>query len=1007
MNSRYSIILILTIFLMAAVSYAQVDRQTGIIRGVVKDIDGKPLQGVNVTAKGSALMGSVSDMSGINGAYRLVSLPPGTYSVTAELEGFIKIVRENVIVEVGSTFTVNFTLQQAAISEEITVTAPSPTVDIASSKISNVVSEDVIQMLPLDHSPTSIVALTPGAISETVIHGGVNNVLPYEIDGVNVNDPANYGLMVGPLYDTIEEVEVVSGGLPAQYGNTGGGFVNIVTKSGGNEFHGMVSFRYTNEHMTDVLYSDAQLADFGIAKPQSPIFQYNAGIALGGPIVKDRLWFFGNVNYNRSKSYGPFIPTTILGQDYGVYNTKYSGPRGFLKLTAFPKESIRFFVMLESYVENNSNYDAGWNVTEEATLNMKTSVVAATLNLDWTLGSNTILHLRGGYTSKTIDTLPKDKSYSGAAYQDIFTGYVWGTPYAERDRYWVKRPTLRASARITHFMDNFIWGDHEFGAGIEWERNKMERYWPTYGITMQWDYYNGNPYYYRGFYNLTGPHPTRGDGRLGFSNGGENRDAIWQCYNGERAGMYIQDVWSIKNRLTINLGLRVDYDRIFFPTFHLKERPGLAYEIGEAYVKPVLGWNPWAAYDIPALGNVVKFMNLSPRLGISYDPFGDGKTALKIAFSYYHEPVANGEVSTSSPTEQTAFKFDWWDLNNNGVPDSPGIDKYNPTGGYGQFKYPDLEALKARVDPNLEAPLYTEFIVSVHRQLFKDFSIQAQFLLKKQKGTLLSADYDPITSQYFYDLNDITSSWWVPFTTTVPAVDDFPASTIDMYFLSNDAPWSMRMARTFNYPGTYRKYSGLELIFNKRWSGRWSLGGSVVFSKMRILTTSGLNSPNDLINTWGVADVDRPLSLKLFGAFKLPLGFVTSFFFWGQSGSPYCRTITVVPPASWASNNNVRAVNYSVRLEPTGSRRLRNFVPNLDFRLEKEFRLPKGKIGAFVDVYNLLGDKYANKMLNPAGTWRPVDINTDQGTYILASNYGKVTSIDATRVVKLSIRYTF
>lgn len=274
--------LVLLVVFLVSFATAQVDRQTGVIRGVVNDSEGAPLPGVNVTARSSALMGTVSDTTNMSGAFRLVSLPPGTYSFTAELEGFKKVTRENVIVRVGMTVTVNLTLEQATVSEEVTVVAPSPAVDVRSTKISNVMSEEIIQKLPLNRSFTSILSMVPGANGDITtysgsIHGARPTTLPYEIDGVNVNDPAHQGPMIQPQYDTMEEVKVIIGGISAQVGNTGGSFVNIIIKSGGNEFHGRVNFYYTREDMTGILYTDSELNNFGIAKLASPVYDCNAG----------------------------------------------------------------------------------------------------------------------------------------------------------------------------------------------------------------------------------------------------------------------------------------------------------------------------------------------------------------------------------------------------------------------------------------------------------------------------------------------------------------------------------------------------------------------------------------------------------------------------------------------------------------------------------------------------------------------------------------------------------
>jgi len=173
--------------------------------------------------------------------------------------------------------------------------------------------------------------------------------------------------------------------------------------------------------------------------------------------------------------------------------------------------------------------------------------------------------------------------------------------------------------------------------------------------------------------------------------------------------------------------------------------------------------------------------------------------------------------------------------------------------------------------------------------------------------------------------------------------------------------------------------------------------------------TSAANDANWFVYGDGRTYDDRPLVIKLFGSFNIPYGFVASFNYRFSSGTPWARGVTVVPPEDWAAANNVNIYNtYYVSLEPVGTRRYYSYNI-LDARLEKIFSLKKyGRVGLFVDIFNLLGQHYININQNPGGTWMPVDNNSGVGTYNMSGTFKKITSIsNLTRTLRFSVRYSF
>jgi len=275
---------------------------TGALTGKVVDNEGNALPGVTVTVEGPALLGKVAYVTTEAGTFRFPALPPGSgYQLTLELPGFNTIVRKGLIVSVGKATAVTVTMAMATLEEEITVVGESPTVDVKSSKTSVNFSKSFIYNIPMARDLYDVLNSIPGSVSEDVtyrrtsyISGGTVRGNQYALDGVNINDPVVMYPMTNINIDVYEEVEFGLGGHPAEVGIADGGFINIVTRSGGNEFHGAATAEYYNEDMQKSLLSEEDLTAVGLTKPAGWNKWQDFSLSVGGPIIKDRVWFFTN-----------------------------------------------------------------------------------------------------------------------------------------------------------------------------------------------------------------------------------------------------------------------------------------------------------------------------------------------------------------------------------------------------------------------------------------------------------------------------------------------------------------------------------------------------------------------------------------------------------------------------------------------------------------------------------------------------------------------------------------
>jgi len=251
MNRKVFLILMIVCLVSGLASaVAAQGRQTGSLSGTVFDNENNPLPGANVTLAGPAMMGSMSYVSSEVGKFRFVGLSPGEYDLKVELPGFKTIIKKGLYVSVGKTTEVDMALEPATVQEEVTVVAVSPVVDIQSTKFSVHYGTDFLMSMPNARDLAGIQSSLPGTVEaesgreytrmSSVLGGHLRSTL-YQIDGAILNDPTTLYAAANINVDVYEEVEISLGALPAEVGLSDTAVINIVSKSGGNKFSGMVT----------------------------------------------------------------------------------------------------------------------------------------------------------------------------------------------------------------------------------------------------------------------------------------------------------------------------------------------------------------------------------------------------------------------------------------------------------------------------------------------------------------------------------------------------------------------------------------------------------------------------------------------------------------------------------------------------------------------------------------------------------------------------------------------
>lgn len=1068
-------LILLLSFGLASISLAQ-GRQTGSISGTVVDTEGNPLPGCTVTISGPALLGTQTYVTSDTGRFRFPALYPGSdYQLKAELPGFKTTIRGGLIVSVAQTTTVTIVLEVKTIEEEVTVVAASPVVDVQSSKTSVIYTADFIANLPMDRDLYGIQNSIPGAISEGVdyrrtssILGGTVRSQLYLLDGVPMNDPATFYPMANINVDVYEEIEFGIGALPAEVGQTDSVFVNIVTKTGGNKFSGSVAAYYTGKTFTEQLLSDEDKEAIGVNPPESFRDYKDGTLSLGGPIIKDKLWFFVNGRRLTSERANPethdvrlaninLREWTFTPEELQHYDIEHEEWLGFGKLTFQLAKNIRYMGMYhwnniyEPVYSNRTGNDYTFALT---IVWDHENTHTTTHQLNWVLSQNTFIDVRGTYVYRRFPILMRPEYSNRYMVYDRLYDVFWGNTYYGDD---YLRKKFLASAALTHFADNLLGASHELKFGAEYEstiygldRYKGVEYGDNPYYTYWRDYNAGNKYYYS---------PSGRQGRLRMRPFAE-RGVVWKYDNTRRFSAFAQDS-IVSGRLAINVGLRFDYGYQYEPE---QSRPAMydRYKVGPEFMNPALSaqdpnWILKALNDqyhndesiefneVSALDpittpykKIVEFTTLSPRIGLAYDLFGNGKTALKVSFSRLYEPIWSAKYNASNILSGQAMNWYWYDLNRNGYMDLP-----RPGGVYGSpvdplylddgvTHDPDGDGLPGDQyrltsydvqDPNymyyidnLKAPYMHEFMAGIEHELTKGFKLGLQFIYKVNKNIVEDVDkyngYDPEA------LDDQGRRIWLPYDFIDPGWDGIWGTEDDqnmtVYGLADYA-----RTPTFhgvNPPEAKREYTALVLTFDKRMSDRWQLQGSILYSAFKgncdpgYSATEGeddmFDTPNYMINSYGRLPFDRPFQVKVMGSVILPFDIVLTGYFQFRSGSAWRRTLARVyfPPSTHPDYIPTQYSYVWVAAETYGTRRNPSYTM-LDMRVEKSFTFGTfGKMSLFIDAFNLGGRSGYNINQNPSPY---IYAYEDPPRMELSTTYGLVTSCYGVRSVRFGARFTF
>ncbi|MFN8062826.1 MAG: TonB-dependent receptor [Vicinamibacterales bacterium] len=926
---------------LVSVAVAQtVGSTAGAINGTVTDSTKAVLPGVTVTVTSASLMGTTTVVTDQNGFFRAPALPPGDYVATFELAGFTTVKREGIRVSVGFTATVNTELTPSTVQETVTVSGAAPVGDLQATSVATRFDAEQLASLPGSRDFWALVAQAPavsmsrmdvggsGALTQQpyvayglTSGGGVNRAM---VEGILVNEGGGGGGsdMYYTDYGSFAEVAVNSVGNTAEMPNPGV-LSQFISKSGGNTYHGNLYLDYENDSMEAHNISDAQIArgvrgsnvlDVRDTNRLSTFTDFN--VDLGGFLVKDKLWWYGAYRRTVTDQRYPtllddiqhtWVPVLTGKLTYNL-NARHK-VIGYFQHADKRQPDYLGAVIIPGGRTTTAlmNADTVWN--SQFPLNVWKAEYNAVLR------SNLLLEVRtGGYHS----LWQRDGKSAGPRIEDTGSNFVSGGTYGtdfNRDR-----PQFNGS--LSYSKTGWI-GSHNFKVGGELMRDTLEQ-----------------PF--RGFANASNAVSV-------LNNGAPLEVYVYRSPNASQNGLWTQalyanDTWQMSRRVTLNLGVRLDRHQPFYPT-----QTGPTGQTFQG-VDKVLVWN-----------------NVGPRLGVSYDVTGDGRTVVKASFGqFYLNPAADFATNVNPNPPLWFNRYAWTDTNGNGV--------WNP-GEEGRLIAVAGGTASTTLDPNIQNTFTRQGTVYVERELMPNFGVRTGVVWNGRRE---------VRGQI--NVNRRLADYNVPVEIRDPGPDgragtSDDGATFTGYNLSAEALARPVVNITTNLDGADSDYYSWELTATRREARHWSMQASFAetWTRETRLGAGTSYTPNVLINTVDGRNRTRTWQGKINATLQLPWNLRLTPVLRHQAGTPYGRTFT-------ATFNYGSA---TVLAFPASEARMPN-ITVFDIRSEKAVNIRTMRLVGFFDVYNI------------ANTNAEQEIAVASGTTFL-----RPVAITAPRIARLGIKWLF
>jgi hypothetical protein len=944
---------------------------TGAIEGAVRDDTGAVLPGVTVTLSSPGLVGGAQvRVTGEDGGYRFTLLPPGLYTIVFDLAGFQRVERSSLAVGPDRTITLDQVLRPATVEETITVVGDAPLVDVRNTAVVNTVDATVIQRVPVARRFTDLLNVMPGVQNGLYTFSPLNAVYGskvtdnvYAVDGVNFVDPNVSSAMTDVPYDDIAEVQVSTSGQSAEFGTASGGVFNFIMKSGSNEIHGLLSGYFQTKGLTANNISADQAA-LGI-RPTVFDHQYDYGGNVGGPVVRDRLFYFGSYyRFDQDQSISDFpvpIPTRQWQSTFKLDGQVSRANR------------VSGFYNYRNRLWEPFNFGFTTAGDRRTWIGIKWRNPLSSVGWTSTIGSRTVFQARYGMAFFDLINYEPFAVPGTPVFVEQNTGVITGGPNGSFGVQQRDRQGFRAD--LSHFVPRLARGSHDLKAGFEYEwlrlNNDRRDQAGADGILHQ----------------TLGGVPFRVQLR--------NWEVRRRSAN-DHFAVYVQDQWAVGDRTTVNAGIRAD---------HWSGALGPDDFRGTRFFQPT---------QVLRQDGLVSLTNVAPRLGLAYDVFGNRKMAVKASWGRFYQRVDGTVLSVAESGPFGVVTYDWLDCRTpDGVPVTCQTPGALPGDGLFTGDPRELGTLRGdtrptgrgRVAGDLKMPYTDSYHAGVEMEFGRGFGASVTYVHKRER------DLWNRVNLAVFDLGaaDPYGRAYDRYTVTNP-LSGQPLAIFSLKPEFQGRPPDLLLTNPSNPVRLYRNYNGLEFVLRRRFQDGWMMQASYNLGRSR--GTSGtlffdhqgspyLN-PNSLIFIEGDQALDRRHMLKVSGLYQFPFGFNVSTQVQVLSGLPWYTTGSGgagVTGATWVRFN--RGVDYPstsvdpfIRVpgEPQGTHRFDSEV-YWDLRIERRTRLiGQTSVDVMADIFNVL---------NRNTVVRVQTLNSD------LTNYLRPAQIMLPRALRLAARFNF
>jgi hypothetical protein len=696
------------VFLLAFAFAARTATAQSGIAGVVKDQSGLGLPGVSIDVSSPALIEKTrSAVTDDHGQYKVVDLRPGTYQVTFTLSGFNTVIHEGLELPAAFTATVNADMTIGALEENITIVGGAPLVDVQNAVQQSVVNREVLDAIPTGRSVFAVGQLIPGTTmsrpdvggtegmqqQSVQIHGSDTRDVSFQVDGMSVNSNFGNAGIVGVYYNDgmIEEISYQTNALPADV-SAGGIRINMIPRDGSNTLRGSVFATAANNSMQADNFTE-ELSARGMTAANRISNLYDVNVSVGGPVMRDRLWFFGTVRRWSADRYvaNTFNPDRTQAIDDNTISS-YVGRLTYQlnngnKISAYYDKNVK-------YRGHRRDTRADYQFISPEASYLQTTPLGYTGQAKWTSVISPKLLLETGLSLMFLhyDTgYQPDIAEDALARNDFIQSTLTGAAPYFYDSY--------ASRRTLSSALSYVTGAHHLRVGVQFGNGPYRETYMMHGDVLL-RYRNGVP---DSVDTYNTPVDVRESMRVDL-------------------GVYLQDQWTV-NRFTLNPGVRFEH----FNTAILDQTAGAGT------FAPV---RSFAGVD-----NVPNWTSVVPRLSGAYDVFGDGRTAIKASASKYMSSEGVGLAHTVNPMYLSTDRRTWSDPNGDGIPQ---LSELGPSNGF-------RGGVNQRFDPELARPYNWEYSAGIQHQITDRLSTAVVYYRRDGRSNygvrnllVTPADYLPV-----------------------------------------------------------------------------------------------------------------------------------------------------------------------------------------------------------------------------------------------------------------------